>query len=97
MESPAATNYSMEEPGGNISITTTEQEMTDHSVSDQIKLTYEVCKWANGFIILLGLVTNTLIIVVLSRSKIGSKCSMSKQVKITIRALIKVYVRTKVD
>ena len=50
-----------------LNITTTPDPIIDE------RLLFEICKWTNLFIVILGLVTNTLIIIVLSRSRIGSK------------------------
>lgn len=41
--------------------------------SDIYKITFEIAKWINAMIIILGLITNTLILIILSRKKIGSK------------------------
>ena len=43
------------------------------AAAPELMLLFEICKWCNGLIIILGLVSNSLIIVVLSRSRIGSE------------------------
>ena len=64
-ESALVTNYSI------MSTTSAESANTTTEVNDEEMML--VAKWSLGFIILLGLFTNTLILIILSRKKIGSE------------------------
>lgn len=47
--------------------------MAPHVKSQTVMMMDEIAKWINGFIIILGFITNSLILLVLTRRRIGSK------------------------